>query len=693
MAELLFELFSEEIPARMQLKAAEDLGRLVKDKLYDAGFMFEEGCTFVTPRRLALVIEGLPEVQPDRREERKGPKVGAPEKAIEGFLGSVGMTIDQVEKREGPKGEFYVAVIEEKGRPTSEVLQEVLPDIIRNFPWPKSQRWGSGTMRWVRPLHSILCLFNEEIVNIEVDGIKSSNVTRGHRFLAPEAFEVTGFEDYADKLEKAFVVLNRDRRMETIAEEAKQLAFAQGFELIEDKGLLEEVAGLVEFPVVLMGTIDDEFMAVPPEVLITSMKEHQKYFSLRDPKTGHLAPRFIVVSNMKTADNGTQIVDGNERVLRARLSDAKFFWDQDLKSGLEGRVERLKDMVFHARLGTVHDKVARIRSLAGLIAGKLGADTELADRAALLAKADLNTDMVFEFTELQGLMGGYYAEAAGEAPEVAAAIRDHYAPQGPGDECPSEPIAIAVSMADKIDTLTGFWAIDEKPTGSKDPYALRRAALGVIRLVLENNLRLNLLELFKAGAETQSVDGAKGKRKVNYVEVGDLLSFFAQRLQVHLRGEGVRHDLIDAVFGLGGQDDLVLIIERVRALEAFLASDDGANLLVLFRRAANILAAEEKKDKAEYRGSADVTLFEQEEERVLAAQLESVIGLVGSSVEHENFADAMGHLARLRAPVDAFFDHVTVNDEDAAVRRNRLLLLSGIRSTMMSVADFSKIEG
>ncbi len=693
MPELLIELFSEEIPARMQARAASNFERLVKDRLLEAGYLFGGAKSFVTPRRLALVVDDLPLAQPDRKEERKGPKVGAPDKAIEGFLGSVGMTMDQVKVQEGKKGSFYVAVIEQKGRPTSDVIAEIVPDVIRSFPWPKSQRWGGGSLKWVRPLHSILCVFDGEVVDFNVDGIASGNSTLGHRFLGPQKFSASDFETYSDGLSKGHVVLDAGRRRETILHDARQRTFAEGLELIEDQDLLSEVTGLVEWPVVLMGRIDDEFMSVPPEVLSTSMKSHQKYFSVKDPKSGELASRFVVVSNMETKDDGATIIDGNERVLRARLSDAKFFWDQDRKAKLESRVDRLNEMVFHARLGTVHDKTLRVQKLAASIAVILGADKELASRAAYLAKADLTSQMVNEFAELQGLMGRYYARGDGENAKVANAIYEHYAPQGPSDECPRALESVAVALADKIDTLTGFWAIDEKPTGSKDPFALRRAALGVIRLILENDLRLNLMESFKVSSELHRIDGATGKRTVKYAENADLLSFFADRLKVHLKDEGIPHDLIDAVFGLGGQDDLVLIIRRVEALKKFLETEDGASLLVLYRRAANILTKEEKRDGQEYSGNADSALFELDQERELFALMNDTLASSSQGIVSEDFETAMTELSKLRSPVDKFFDDVTVNADDPKVRVNRLHLLSQIRSVFGNVSDFSKIEG
>jgi len=682
MSELLLELFSEEIPARMQADAARALEREMVGRLSDAGYLFEAARAFATPRRLTLTIEGLPGAQPDMREERKGPKVDAPQKAIDGFLASVGMTLDQVEKRETPKGAVYFAVIERKGRPTPEVIAEIVPEVIRGFHWPKSMRWGSGTLRWVRPLKSILCTYDGEVVPFSVDGIASGETTYGHRFMSEGAITATRFPDYEEKLQAAKVILDPARRRAQIEEDAKTLAFADNLEVVPDEGLLTEVAGLVEWPVVMMGRFDAGFLDVPEEVLITSMRAHQKYFSLRDPGTGKLSNRFIVVANLEAADGGEKMRAGYERVLHARLSDAKFFWDQDRKIPLAQRTERLKDVVFHAKLGSVADKVERMTALAGQIAEIIGADPEHAKRAAQLAKADLVTEMVYEFPELQGIMGRYYARNDGEPASVAEAINDHYRPQGPSDKCPSDPVTVAVALADKIDTLVGFWAIDEKPTGSKDPFALRRAALGVIRLVLENGLRLRLGQVF-AGADRFGGEASHG----------DLLDFFADRLKVYLRDKGIKHDLIDAVFALPDQDDLVLILRRVEALKEFLGTDDGANLLAGFKRAANILRAEEKKDKTSHAGEADPGLFALPEETALHSAIAEASEKARAAVANEDFTGAMTAIAGLRAPIDAFFDTVTVNAEEAPVRLNRLRLLSRIPAALQDVADFSKLEG
>jgi len=702
MPDLLLELFSEEIPARMQRRAAEDLKKLVTDALVERGFLYEGAQAFATPRRLALTIMGLPVKGQDVREERKGPRVGSPDAAIQGFLKGAGLaSIDQAKIESDPKkGEFYVAVIEKPGRATTDVLAEILPQIVRNFPWPKSMRWGAasrepGSLRWVRPLQSILCTFgpeteDPEIVHFRVDGIESGDTTYGHRFLAPDPIRVRRFDDYAPSLERAKVVLDADRRKDMILHDARDLAFAQGLELVEDEGLLEEVAGLVEWPVVLMGSFDEAFLDIPPEVIRTTIRANQKCFVLRDPATGRLANKFILVSNLAASDGGKTIVGGNERVVRARLSDAKFFWETDQRVKLEDRLEKLKSIVFHEKLGTQYERVERIAALSRELAPVVGADPALAERAARLAKADLVTEMVGEFPELQGLMGRYYATLQGENPSVAAAIEEHYKPLGPSDRVPTDPVSVTVALADKIDTLAGFWAIDEKPTGSKDPYALRRAALGVIRLVIDNDLRVRLLPAFAAGTRQLKVEGAT-------TDVGsDLLSFFADRLKVYLRDQGARHDLIDAVFSLEGQDDLLMIVRRVEALGRFLDTEDGANLLAGFRRAANILRIEEKKDGRAYGEAPDLQIVSDHgliEEKALAVVLDGSKREAAAAVESEDFEGAMRALSRLRQPVDAFFDKVTVNAEDPALRANRLRLLNSIREATRTVADFSRIEG
>jgi glycyl-tRNA synthetase beta chain len=685
--ELLLELLSEEIPARMQGRAAEDLKRLVCDGLKKAGLAFDRAEAFVTPRRLALVVDGLPEKQPDVREEKRGPRVDAPEKAIHGFLKSVGLTMDQVEKRKTGKGEFYFAVVERKGAATADVLPELFNDVFSAFSWPKSMRWGANTQRWVRPLQGILCVFGGEVVGITFGDQHASNMTLGHRFLAPKPFKVKDFADYKAKLAKAKVVLDPAERRALIASEAEKLAGKAKLTLKPDDALLDENAGLVEWPVVLMGRIDAAFMDLPAEVLTTSMRHHQKYFALLD-KDGNLAPRFIFVANTETRDKGRAIVAGNERVLKARLADAKFFRDQDRKRTLESRVPDLAGRIFHARLGTVADKAERIAGLARGLAGYADADPALAERAARLCKADLSTEMVGEFPELQGTMGRYYALNDGEKADVADAIAGHYAPLGPNDSCPKAPVGVAVALADKIDSLVGFFAIDERPTGSKDPFALRRSALGVIRLIIENGLRLPLAEIFREANRLYADSGLTG-----HLDPQELLDFFADRLKVHLREKGVRHDLISAVFEVGGEDDLVRLLARVEALGDFLATDDGANLLTAYRRAANIVRIEEKRDRARYDGAADETLLSQGQERALFDGLAEARAKSAPALADEKFALAMSALARLRGPVDAFFDHVTVNCEEPALRVNRLRLLSQIRSTLSGIADFSRIEG
>ncbi len=691
MAELFLELFSEEIPARMQAGAQAELARRLTDGFKEAGYGTVEVQTWSTPRRLTAAIADLPDKQPDLREERKGPKVGAPEKAVDGFLKSVGLTLDQVEQRETDKGPVYFAVIERKGRPTPEVIAGIVTQTIQSFHWPKSQRWGEGRLRWVRPLHRIVCLFGGTVVPFEVEGIASGDETEGHRFMARGPFTVTGLDEYQAKMAESSVMLDPAERRSRIDADARALVKDEGFELVEDPGLLAEVTGLVEWPVALMGRFDETFLDLPDEVLTAAMRGHQKYFSVRDPKTKRLAPRFVTVANLVAQDGGTQIIAGNERVLRARLSDAKFFWDQDRKTPLEDRLPKLKDVVFHAQLGTVAEKVERVAALARTLAKDVNADPDQAERAARLVKADLVTDMVYEFPELQGLMGRYYALHGGEPEAVADAIADHYAPAGPNDHCPDKPVSMAVALADKLDTLTGFWAIGEKPTGSKDPFALRRAALGVIRIILENDLRLRLGDLFAAGLKQYT---ERTNDKIDVAGKGtDLLSFFADRMKVHLREQGTRHDLIDAVFALPDQDDLVLVTRRAAALAEFLQTDDGANLLAGYKRAVNILKIEEKKDKARYDGTADPALFDQDEERALFDRIAEAGAEAQAAGAREDFAAAMGALARLRAPVDAFFDKVTVNADDASVRRNRLALLSQIRTGLAPVADFSKIEG
>jgi len=701
MPDLLLELFSEEIPARMQAKAADDLRRLVTDKLVSEGLVYEGAKAFATPRRLALTVHGVPARQPDLKEERKGPRVGGPEAAVQGFLKAAGLSsLEEAKIQHDPKkGDFYIALIEKPGRSTLEVLAEILPVIIRTFPWPKSMRWGArsakpGALNWVRPLHAITATFGLEteepdIVTFAVDGIEAGNTTLGHRFLAPAPITVRRFEDYETKLLDAKVVLDPDRRKDAILTDAKQLAFAQGFELVEDPNLLDEVAGLVEWPVVLMGSFDPAFLSIPSEVIRATIRNNQKCFVVSDPKTGKLANKFILVSNIEATDGGKAVVAGNERVIRARLSDAKFFYETDLKTKLEERLPKFEQIVFHEKLGTQAKRIKRIERLAAEIASLVGADIEKVKRAAKLAKADLLTEVVGEFPEVQGLMGRYYALAQGEDAAVAAACEAHYKPQGPADGVPTDPVSVAVALADKIDTLVGFWAIDEKPTGSKDPYALRRAALGVIRLIIENTLRVSILELArtaKAGLGTKQ--GLIDSDKLP----DDLLGFLAERLKVQLRDQGARHDLVDAVFALGGQDDLLMVVRRVEALGKFLDSDDGKNLLAGTKRASNILSIEEKKDKRHFGGAPDAALYALNEEKALAKAIDEVKTEARAAVGREDFAGAMAAMAKLRPVVDAFFNKVKVNDDDPKVRENRLELLNEIRTATRAVADFSKIQ-
>jgi len=694
MPDLLLELFSEEIPARMQAQAADTLRKLVTDALVERGLVYEGAKAFVTPRRLALAVHGLPGKQADQREEKKGPRVGAPEPALAGFLKSAGLaSIDEAKVQSDPKkGDFYVAVVEKKGRPTPEVIAEIVPPIVRSFPWPKSMRWGSGTLRWVRPLHSILATFGAEgdepeVIRFEVDDIVSSNVTCGHRFMAPAPFTVKRLDDWMAKLEAAKVVADRDRRKAIILNDAKDLALAAGLELVEDEGLLEEVCGLVEWPVVLMGSFEERFLDIPDEVIRATIRANQKCFVLKDPRTGRLANRFILISNLVASDGGAAIVAGNGRVIRARLSDAKFFWDTDRANGLESRMPKFAHITFHEKLGSQAERIERIARLAKEIAPLVGAPAALAEEAALIAKADLVTEVVGEFPELQGLMGRYYALGEGMAPEVAAACEEHYKPQGPGDRVPTAPVSVAVALADKIDTLVGFWAIDEKPTGSKDPYALRRAALGVIRIVLENGVRLRLGTLIASAAQGGLPAGGREGWQ------GDLLAFFADRLKVYLRENGARHDLVDAVFALDGQDDLFLLVKRMTALARFLESEDGKVLLAGYRRAVNILRIEEKKDGVAYNGPTHAALLQEEAEEKLAAAIEAVKTQVATTLAAEDFEAAMGALAGLRVPVDAFFEAVTVNAADPALRENRLKLLDEIRTATRAIADFDRIEG
>jgi glycyl-tRNA synthetase beta chain len=743
MPDLLLELFSEEIPARMQARAAEDLRKLVTDKLVAAGLVYEGAKAFVTPRRLALAVQGIPARQLDVREEKKGPRVGAPEGAIAGFLKSAGLkSIGEAKVQKDKKGDFYLAVIEKPGRAAIEVIGEIVPEVVRGFPWPKAMRWGSGRLTWVRPLHSIIATFGPETeepetVKFAVDGIEAGNTTQGHRFLAPQPIKVRRLDDYVQNLEKAKVVLDAARRAEIILADAKNLAFAQGLELVEDANLLGEVTGLVEWPVTLMGSFDEAFLQIPPEVIRTTIRVNQKCFVLRDAKKGKLAPKFVLVSNMEASDGGKAIVAGNERVIHARLSDAKFFYETDLKTKLADRLPKLSGIVFHEKLGSQVERIERIERMARELALAVGAEPAKAERAAMLAKTDLVSEMVGEFPELQGVMGRYYAKAQGEDESIARAIEDHYKPQGPSDRVPSEPVSVAVALADKFDTLAGFWAIDEKPTGSKDPYALRRAALGIIRIVLENNLRLRItpvaesatrpilarryhISLGKDESEEESIasrliaevlhrwtnniaaTAAKDDPHAHVPDIdveghalaADMLGFFADRLKVYLREGGARHDLVDAVFSLEGRDDLLLIVRRVEALAKFLDTEDGKNLLAGYKRATNIIRIEEKKDNKSYTGAPDAKAYKQDEERALADAIAAAKAEAVAAVETEDFTAAMAAIAKLRPVVDAFFDKVTVNVEgDAKLRENRLKLLNEIREATAAVADFSKIGG
>ena len=722
MPDLLLEILSEEIPARMQRKAAEDLKSLVTNALVEQACVYEGAQAFVTPRRLCLHIVGLPARQPDRREEKKGPRVGAPQQAIGGFLKGAGLTdLAQATIESDPKkGDFYIAVTTVPGRATQDVIADIIPRVVRSFPWPKSMRWGKasdkpGALRWVRPLQSILCCFGSdtetpEIVSFDIDGVQSSDETRGHRFHAHAHFHVRRFDDYVAKLKKAHVILDSEERKAAILHEARNQAFARGLELVEDNGLLEEVAGLVEWPVVLMGSFDPRFLEIPSEVVRATIRANQKCFVMRDPKTSALSNHFLLVSNIEASDGGKQVIAGNERVVRARLSDARHFWEIDQKplpgfedtkgSLLDQRLAKLRALgiVFHEKLGTQAARIERIMTLAQELAPIIGADAAKARRAAELAKADLVTEMVGEFPEVQGLMGRRYAELQGEDASVSAAIEDHYKPQGPSDHVPSDKVSVAVALADKLDTLAGFWAIEEKPTGSKDPYALRRAALGVIRLVLENKLGLSL------GVEVSRhlvlIDTMRGGTHFNLTKNGvdaralDLLGFFHDRLKVYLRDQGARHDLIDAVLASGQSDDLLLIVRRVEALAVFLSSEDGANLLAGTKRAANILRAEEKKDgEGAFDKVVDPSLLRQDEEKTLAHALDKAVHAVGPAVAGHDFAGALAALAQVRSAVDAFFEHVTVNADEQALRVNRLALLARLRASTRLVADFALIVG
>ena len=694
MPDLLIELFSEEIPARMQVRAAEDLKKRITDGLVEAGITYAGAAAFSTPRRLTLTLQGVLSESPTLKEERKGPRVDAPEQAIEGFLRGAGLTKDQLEIRDEKKGQVYFAFVEKPGRPAADIIAEVLENTIRNFPWPKSMRWGSGSLRWVRPLHSIICILSDESgttpVALDIDGIIAGDKTQGHRFMSNGSFAVSGFDDYAAKLKRAYVILDPTERQEMIWQDATNMAFANGLEVIDDRGLLAEVAGLVEWPVVLMGKIADEFLDLTPEVLQTSMKEHQKFFSVRNPKTGRIE-RFITVANRETRDQGATILAGNQKVLSARLSDAKFFWENDLRvakgDGLTVWTDRLSNVTFHNKLGSQKARIDRIAAMAATLAPLVGAAVEQASLAAQVAKADLSSEMVYEFPELQGLMGRYYATAAGLPEAVAQACQDHYSPLGPSDDVPTAPVSVAVALADKLDTLAGFWAIDEKPTGSKDPFALRRAALGVIRLLLENNVRLTLTDVIAAHI------GAIDPSLPCDALTADLVAFFHDRLKVFLRDRGVRHDVIDACIAMDGNDDITLLVKRAEALGAVLSTDDGVNLVQAFKRANNILTQAEEKDGVEYSFGADVKFAKSDVETAVFAALDTAEPKIQSALAQEDFATAMTTMSGLRASVDAFFEAVQINSDNEIVRRNRLNLLSRIRSICSSVADLTKVEG
>jgi glycyl-tRNA synthetase beta chain len=730
MPELLLELFSEEIPARMQAKAADDLRRMVTDRLVAEGLVYEGAKAFATPRRLALTVHGIPARQSDLKEERRGPRVGGPEAAIQGFLKATGLgSLEEAKiQRDPKKGDFYVALIEKPGRATLDVLADMLPVIIRTFPWPKSMRWGErsarpGALQWVRPLHSIVATFGMEteepdVVKLAVDGIEAGQTTYGHRFMAPAPINVRRFEDYQAKLHAAKVVLEPQGRKDIIQADARQLAFAQGFELVEDEALLDEVAGLVEWPVVAMGSFEKEFLSIPGEVIRATIRNNMKCFVVSDPKTGKLTNKFILTANIEASDGGKAIVAGNERVIRARLSDAKFFYETDLKKPLEERLSKSKEIVFQQEFkerfinpetGMQGARIERLEALSGEVARKIDADVAQAERAARLAKADLLTEVVGEFPELQGLMGRYYAQAYREEEAVAHAIEDHYKPKGADDLVPAEKVSIAVAIADRVDVLIGFWAVNQKPTGSRDPYGLRRASLGVIRIVLENKVRLPLKALFvkalelygqmsfiedasEAARESQKLSVSEQIARMRSLVAQDLLAFFADRLKVQLREQGARHDLVDAVFALEGQDDLLMVVRRVEALGKFLETDDGKNLLAGTKRAANILRIEEKKDGRPYDGAPDSSLYSLAEEKTLAKAIDRAKAEASAAVAKEDFASAMSAMAKLRPAVDAFFDKVMVNDDDAKVRENRLKLLNEIRAATRTVADFSKIQ-
>ncbi len=694
MQDLLIELFSEEIPARLQERAAGDLKKLVTDGLVEAGLTYTHAGSFSTPRRLTLVVEGLPYESPAVREERKGPRVGAPERAVEGFLRSTGLRREQLEVRDDRKGQVWFAVTERVGRPAADVVAEALEAAVRNFPWPKSMRWGAGTLRWVRPLHSILCILNDEagssIVPVEIDGLKAEDTTEGHRFMGQGRFSVGSFEEYETRLKRDRVILRAEERADHIWTEAHNLAFAHGRQVVEDRKLLAEVAGLVEWPVVLMGEIGAEFLDLPPEVLQTSMREHQKFFSVRNPDSGRI-DRFLTVANIEAPDQGAVILSGNRKVLAARLSDAKFFWENDRRAvgraGMAGMAEQLAAVTFHNRLGSMAARVERIAVLVREIAPHTGSSADLAEEAARIAKADLSSDMVHEFPELQGTMGKYYARIAGHGDDAANACEEHYSPKGSSDTVPARPVSVAVGLADRIDMLAGFWAIGEKPTGSKDAFGLRRAALGVIRLVLASDLRIPLSPIFQKAAEIV------GASESIPDDTRDLMSFLHDRLKVHLRDRGIRHDIIDACLATEANDDIAVLAKRAESLNSFIGSDDGTNLLQGFRRANNILAQAEERDGGDYRSEPEPSLAVDETENALFEALDAARGRIVPAMRAEDFEAAMIQMATLRSPIDAFFEAVQIDTDDRALRSNRLRLLHLIRETCLSVADLTRIEG
>ena len=686
MPDLLIELLSEEIPARMQRKACSDLNKLFTNGITELGLTYKSSATFSTPRRLTLVLENVSSKSISRVEEKRGPRTDAPEVAIQGFLKNVGLELTQLEVRKEKKGEFYFASLRTEGRKADDIISVVLEEIVRNFPWPKSMRWGQNSLKWVRPLHSIICILYDEsgsnVVDMNIEGISSGDKTVGHRFMGTGEFSVTSFEDYTSKLKKEFVILDPSDRAEIILQEVKNQAFAQGLELINDPGLLDEVVGLIEWPVVLIGKIEDRFLSLPPVVLQTAMKEHQKFFSIQNPKNNKVV-KFATVANRETSDQGLTIISGNQKVLSARLADAKFFWDNDLRiinsSGLGTWSEKLKNVTFHNKLGSQFERVKRVVNLSEKIAEKIGCDPKLAKKAASICKSDLSSEMVYEFPELQGIMGTFYAIEAGFESDIADVCKDHYAPLGPSDEVPKSPLSIVVALADKIETLTSFWSINEKPTGSKDPFALRRNALGLIRIIIENDIRVSLQEILSLSN--------------NEANIEDLKTFIHQRMKVFLRDKAHRHDLIDACFSLDQGNDLALLMKKSSALMEFIKTKDGPNLVQGFKRANKILLQAEQKDGVEYSYGADLKFAEENAERDLFSALDTEEFKIKSALEREDFVIAMNAMANLRMPIDNFFDAVQINSEIDVVRRNRLNLLSRICNLCSSVADLSKVEG